>query len=130
LGSKIMAIGGPFDCAPSKRDLEEFASVERITQTIVQEFLYGRPNEPVGDLLPALDLSQPLCSHNGQIQQCAKPDICVAAKMCDRSAACMRLIEDEAYPTPPTSEKRIDEMTLADYRRGISKDFDKGRLLP
>lgn len=36
-----------------------------------------------------------------------------------------------AEPAPADKpEKRIDEMTLADYRAGIAKVFNGGRLLP
>ena len=33
-------------------------------------------------------------------------------------------------PTEEKPEKRIDEMSMSDYRRGVGKEFNGGRLLP
>lgn len=87
----------------------DVAYLEGLSQSVVQTVYYG-DGGIAGELIPVPPML-PVYWWNG-----------VKLATIDTSSA---------EPAPADKpEKRIDEMTLADYRAGIAKVFNGGRLLP
>lgn len=99
----------------------DVAYLEGLSQSVVQTVFCGF-DVIAGRLILAPD-DHPTTRGNWE-------SLVAQQSLINEQMAAIAMMSGPAPSTEEKPEKRIDEMTLADYRAGIAKVFNGGRLLP